>query len=68
MKVAVIGSGGREHAICVSLKLKKIDKIYSIPGNGGTNFIAENIQIKIDNFEKIKDFIIQKNRSSYNWT
>jgi len=61
MKVAVIGSGGREHAICLSLKnSKKIDKIYSIPGNAGISKIAENVEIKINNFEKIKKFILDK--------
>ena len=59
MKVAVIGSGGREHAICVALRnSKNIDKIYCIPGNAGTNSIAENIEIEIDNFEQIKNFIL----------
>ena len=59
MKVVVIGSGGREHAICLSLKnSKKIDKIYCIPGNAGTNLIADNVEIEINFFEKIKDFIL----------
>ena len=54
MKVVIIGSGGREHAICVGFKkFKKISKIYCIPGNAGTNSIAENIEIDINNFEKI---------------
>ena len=60
MKVGIIGSGGREHAICVSLKKsKKIDKIYCFPGNAGTSYIADNIEIDLDNFEKLKK-IIQK--------
>ena len=58
MIIAVLGSGGREHAICASIKKsKKINKIYCIPGNAGTGLIAENIDIKIDNFEKIKNFV-----------
>ena len=62
MKVAVIGSGGREHAFCLSLKKsKKVKKIYCIPGNAGTNLIAENVKIEINNFKKIKDFSL-KNR------
>jgi phosphoribosylamine--glycine ligase len=41
MKVGIIGSGGREHAICHSLsKSKKIKKIYCFPGNAGTAEIA----------------------------
>ena len=51
MKVGIIGSGGREHAICESLYIsKKIDKIYCFPGNAGTAEIAENIYINIENF------------------
>ena len=62
MKVCVIGSGGREHAICSALKNStKVSKIYCVPGNAGTNLIAENVQIELSNFEKIKDFI-QKNK------
>ena len=60
MKVAVIGSGGREHAFCVSLKKsKKVKKIYCIPGNAGTNLIAENVKIEINNFKRIKDFSLK---------
>ena len=60
MKVAVIGSGGREHAICEALKKSnKIDKIFCIPGNAGTDLISENILIDLSNFKKIKDFICE---------
>ena len=59
MKVAIIGSGGREHAISVILKKSdKINKIFCIPGNAGTSIIAENIDLKIDNFESIKNFVL----------
>ena len=62
MKVAVIGSGGREHAICLSLKKSsKINKIYCIPGNAGTSAISENVIINIDDFEQIKNFVKEKN-------
>ena len=51
MKVGIIGSGGREHAICESLKnSKKIHKLFCFPGNAGTANIAENIDINIENF------------------
>ena len=61
MKVAVIGSGGREHAICMALKKSEnLDKIFCIPGNAGTEMIAENIDINIDHFEKIKEFVLTK--------
>ena len=60
MKVGIIGSGGREHALCEKIKKSsKISKIYCIPGNAGTNFIAENIDLSISDFEKIKNFIIK---------
>ena len=58
MKVAIIGSGGREHALCDSLKKSsKVNKIYCIPGNAGTDLIAENVKIELNDFEAIKEFI-----------
>ena len=60
MKVGVIGSGGREHALCSSLKNSdKISQIYCFPGNAGTSSIATNIDIDLNDFEKLKDFIIK---------
>lgn len=60
MKVGIIGSGGREHAICKSLiNSKKIDKIFCFPGNAGTENIAKNIEINLENFELLKDFILK---------
>jgi phosphoribosylamine--glycine ligase len=62
MKIGIIGSGGREHALCVSLKKSNnISKIYCFPGNAGTNMIAENINLDLNNFQIIKDFIIKNN-------
>ena len=59
MIIGIIGSGGREHAICAKiLESKKVKKIYCFPGNAGTNLIATNVEIKVDEFEKIKDFVI----------
>ena len=59
MKVGIIGSGGREHAICQSIKKSsKIEKIYCFPGNAGTSELAENIEIDISDFSKIKEFSI----------
>tara|TARA_B100000963_G_scaffold237230_1_gene207405 strand:- start:2671 stop:3936 length:1266 start_codon:yes stop_codon:yes gene_type:complete len=61
MIVGIIGSGGREHAICHALiKSKKIDKIYCFPGNAGTDDIAENVNLDLSNFEVIKNFILEK--------
>ena len=64
MKVGIIGSGGREHAICHSIKKSlKVEKIYCFPGNAGTSELAENIEIDISDFEKIKKFSISNNIS-----
>jgi len=58
MKIAILGSGGREHAIAVSIsKSKKIEKIYCIPGNAGTSEIATNISINLDEFENLYKFL-----------
>ena len=63
MKIGIIGSGGREHALCVAIKKsKKVSKIYCIPGNAGTNSIATNVDLKIDDFENLKNFI-KKNKN-----
>ena len=58
MIVGVIGSGGREHSICSFLKVSnKVSKIFCFPGNAGTAEIAENVDLDLKDFEKIKDFI-----------
>ena len=62
MKVGILGSGGREHAICSALKKSnKISKIYCIPGNGGTQSIAENVNIDVNDFKSLLSFIISEN-------
>ncbi len=59
MKIGIIGSGGREHAICSSLKSSnKINKLFCFPGNAGTEEIAENINIDLNDFESIKNFVV----------
>ena len=61
MKLGIIGSGGREHAFCYYLsKSPEVEKIFCFPGNAGTNLIAENIVIDIENFEELKNFIQKK--------
>ncbi len=58
MNVGIIGSGGREHAICVSLKRSEnTENIYCFPGNAGTSFIAQNIQTDLNDFEELKRLI-----------
>ena len=62
MKLGIIGSGGREHALCEALsKSKKVDKIYCFPGNAGTSKIAENILINTEDFNALKKFILLEN-------
>ena len=58
MKIAILGSGGREHSIANQIsKSPKIKKIYCIPGNAGTSLICENVNLDIDDFNKIMDLI-----------
>ena len=62
MNLAVIGSGGREHAICYKLKQSpKIKNLICIPGNAGTQKIAENIKVDISNFEALYQIVKKKN-------
>lgn len=57
MKVLIVGSGGREHAIAWSVsQSKKVDKIYCAPGNGGISEIAECVDIAAMEFDKLADF------------
>ena len=61
MKVGIIGSGGREHAICHALKKSdKVKEIYCFPGNAGTAKIAKNTIIDLDNFNTLKDFVLSE--------
>ena len=61
MNLAVIGSGGREHAICYKLKQsKRINKLICIPGNAGTQKIAENIKEDISNFSILYKIIKER--------
>jgi len=61
MKLAVIGSGGREHALCYKLKQSsKLKRLICIPGNAGTEKIAENIKANLSDFESLYE-ILKKN-------
>ena len=61
MNLAVIGSGAREHAICYKLKQStKIKRLFCIPGNAGTQKIAENIKEDITNFSNLYKIIKKK--------
>jgi phosphoribosylamine--glycine ligase len=57
MKVLVIGSGGREHALTWAIaKDKKVKKIFCAPGNAGTSEIAENVSISAENIDELLKF------------
>tara|TARA_Y100000590_G_scaffold467684_1_gene647447 strand:+ start:152 stop:1414 length:1263 start_codon:yes stop_codon:yes gene_type:complete len=59
MIIGIIGSGGREHSICSKiLESKKVTKVYCFPGNAGTDLIATNVNIEANEFDKIKEFVI----------
>ena len=61
MNVGIIGSGGREHAICYMLnKSKKVSKIFCFPGNAGTGLIAENVNLNLDNFFELEKLCAEK--------
>lgn len=61
MKVLIVGSGGREHAIAASVaKSPKVDKIYCAPGNAGIGQIAECVDIGAMEFDKLVDFAKEK--------
>ena len=61
INVLILGSGGREHAIAWKLKQSKLlNKLYVAPGNSGTNTIAENLNVDINNYTEIKQVILKK--------
>ena len=61
MKVLVVGSGGREHAICTAVaKSKRVDKIYCAPGNAGIASLAECVAIGAMEFDKLVAFAKEK--------
>ena len=61
MIIGIIGSGGREHAICSSIaRSKKVEKIFCFPGNAGTEYIAKNVHLNLNNFDELKDYILKE--------
>ena len=60
MKLVLLGSGGREHALAWKIaQSPKIEKLYIAPGNAGTRNVGENVAIKADDFEAIKEFVVK---------
>lgn len=62
MKILLLGSGGREHALAWKIaQSKKCEKLYIAPGNAGTADCGENVAMKADDFEAIKTFCVDNN-------
>jgi len=62
MKLLLLGSGGREHALAWKIaQSPKIEKLYIAPGNAGTSSVGENVNIKADDFSSIKAFVLDNN-------
>ena len=61
MKILLLGSGGREHALAWKIaQSEKCEKLYIAPGNGGTGNCGKNVAMKADDFEAIKQFCVDK--------
>ena len=61
MKILLLGSGGREHALAWKIaQSPKVEKLFIAPGNAGTAETGENVNIKADDFETLKDFCVEK--------
>ena len=59
MKILLLGSGGREHALAWKIaQSPKIEKLFIAPGNAGTASVGENVPVKADDFEGIKAFVL----------
>lgn len=62
MKILLLGSGGREHALAWKIaQSPKVEKLFVAPGNAGTAEVAENVPIPAKNFDSIADFVLEKN-------
>ena len=62
MKILLLGSGGREHALAWKIaQSSKVEKLYIAPGNAGTNAVGENVNIKATDFEAISAFALKEN-------
>ncbi len=62
MNVLILGSGGREHALGWKIaKSKKLNQLFFAPGNAGTNEIGQNLNINPENFEDVKNTVLDKN-------
>ena len=61
MKILLLGSGGREHALAWKIaQSERVEKLFIAPGNAGTSNCGENVAMKADDFEAIKQFVAEK--------
>lgn len=61
MKVLILGAGGREHALAWKIAQSQIlNELYIAPGNGGTASIGDNVPVSPDDFERIKQLVLEK--------
>lgn len=61
MDILLLGSGGREHALAWKIaQSQKVGKLYIAPGNAGTSTVGENINIGVNDFQRIKDFVMER--------
>ncbi|MBR1448471.1 MAG: phosphoribosylamine--glycine ligase [Prevotella sp.] len=61
MKILLLGSGGREHALAWKIaQSSKCEKLFIAPGNAGTGNVGENVSMKADDFEAVKQFVVEK--------
>ena len=59
MNILLLGSGGREHALAWKIaQSEKVDRLFIAPGNAGTAGCGENVDIKADDFEALKEFAV----------
>ncbi len=60
MKILLLGSGGREHALAWKIaQSEKCDKLFIAPGNAGTSAVGENVAIGVNEFARLKDFVLE---------
>ena len=60
-RILLLGSGGREHALAWKIaQSEKVEKLFVAPGNAGTAEVGENVNIKADDFEAIKNFVVEQ--------
>jgi phosphoribosylamine--glycine ligase len=61
MNILLLGSGGREHALAWKIaQSKQLNKLFIAPGNAGTSTVGENIDIKVNDFEALKQFALEQ--------